>query len=330
MAPSFDVCLIDCAPTSDLRTVYAQSVINFVPGDAQTISSRVLASEAFAGLHFTGSTAVFDALWRSTAEHLPTYRNYPRLVGETGGKDFVLAHPSADVAMLSTALLRGAFEYQGQKCSAASRAYIPASLWPAVKTRLLDDLATVKVGDVADLANFMGAVIDARAFDRIAGYIGEAHHAGEASVLAGGGTNRETGYFVEPTVIEVDDPRFVTMREEIFGPVLSVYVYRDEQWRDVLKLVDETSPYALTGAVFAQERAAVVEASAALRFAAGNFYVNDKPTGAVVGQQPFGGARRSGTNDKAGSALNLLRWTSARTIKETYVPASEYMYPYMR
>jgi 1-pyrroline-5-carboxylate dehydrogenase len=304
-------------------------VINFVPGDAQTVSSVALESHAFAGLHFTGSTAVFDSLWRATAERLPSYRNYPRLVGETGGKDFVLAHASADVAALSTALLRGAFEYQGQKCSAASRAYVPVSLWPAVKAHLADDLATVKLGDVADFSNFMGAVIDRRAFERITGYIEQARHAGGASIVSGGGSDDRTGYFIQPTVIEVDDPQFVTMREEIFGPVLSVYVYPDAQWAEVLKLVDSTSPYALTGAVFAQDRAALVEASAALRFAAGNFYINDKPTGAVVGQQPFGGARRSGTNDKAGSALNLLRWVSPRTIKETYVPAHHYGYPGM-
>jgi 1-pyrroline-5-carboxylate dehydrogenase len=304
-------------------------VINFVPGDAQTVSSVALGSEAFAGLHFTGSTAVFDALWRATAERLPSYRSYPRLVGETGGKDFVLAHPSADVAALSTALLRGAFEYQGQKCSAASRAYVPASLWPAVKARLADDLATLPMGDVQDLGNFMGAVIDRKAYDRIAGYIAQARQARGASLVAGGGVDDRTGYFIQPTVIEVDDPQFVTMREEIFGPVLSVYVYPDAQWADVLKLVDSTSPYALTGAVFAQERGALIEASAALRFSAGNLYINDKPTGAVVGQQPFGGARRSGTNDKAGSALNLLRWVSPRTIKETYVPADQYAYPHM-
>ncbi|MBN3756856.1 L-glutamate gamma-semialdehyde dehydrogenase [Paraburkholderia sp. Tr-20389] len=304
-------------------------VINFLPGEASTVSSVALASEAFAGLHFTGSTAVFDSLWRAASERLATYRSYPRLVGETGGKDFVLAHPSADVPSLVIALLRGAFEYQGQKCSAASRAYIPASLWPAVKEQLLDQLATVSMGDVADFSTFMGAVIDRNAFDRIAGHIGRALDAGDAHVIAGGGCDDRTGYFIEPTVIQVDDPACVTMREEIFGPVLSVYVYRDEAWDDVLKLVDTTSPYALTGAVFAQDRAAIVDADRALRFAAGNFYVNDKPTGAVVGQQPFGGARRSGTNDKAGSALNLMRWVSPRTIKETYVPPTDYRYAHM-
>lgn len=304
-------------------------VINFVPGDAVTVSDAVLASPSFAGLHFTGSTAVFDALWRGVSERLPQFRNYPRLVGETGGKDFVLAHESADPTTLATALLRGAFEYQGQKCSAASRAYIPASLWPEVKERLLDEIATVKMGDVTDFQNFMGAVIDRKAFDRISGYIAAARESGTSKVITGGDANDKIGYFVPPTVIEVSDPKSVPMREEIFGPVLSVYVYPDASWKDVLKLVDETSPYGLTGAVFAHDRLAVKEAGDALRYAAGNFYVNDKPTGAVVGQQPFGGARRSGTNDKAGSALNLLRWTSPRTIKETYVPPSSYRYPHM-
>ncbi|WP_429557425.1 aldehyde dehydrogenase family protein [Paraburkholderia youngii] len=278
----------------------------------------------------TGSTAVFDNLWRSVSEQLPYYRSYPRLVGETGGKDFVLAHASADVDALSTALLRGAFEYQGQKCSAASRAYVPASLWPHVKARLLDDLSALKMGDVRDLSNFIGAVIDKRAYERVNGYIDTARRSGEASIIAGGQCDARKGYFVSPTVIEVLDPRFVTMQEEIFGPVLSVYVYRDEEWPEILKLVDQTSPYGLTGAVFATDRAAITEASAALKFAAGNFYVNDKPTGAVVGQQPFGGARRSGTNDKAGSILNLLRWVSPRAFKETHVPATDYRYPYMK
>ncbi|MGF6439694.1 L-glutamate gamma-semialdehyde dehydrogenase [Paraburkholderia youngii] len=305
-------------------------VINFVPGDAKTVSSVALSSLSFAGLHFTGSTAVFDNLWRAVSEQLPKYRSYPRLVGETGGKDFVLAHASADADALSTALLRGAFEYQGQKCSAASRAYVPASLWPRVKARLLDDLSTLKMGDVRDLSNFLGAVIDQRAYERINGYIDTARRSGEASIIAGGQCDARKGYFVSPTVIEVSDPRFVTMQEEIFGPVLSLYMYHDEEWREILKLVDETSPYRLTGAVFATDRAVINEASTGLRFAAGNFYVNDKPTGAVVGQQPFGGARRSGTNDKAGSILNLLRCVSPRTVKETYVPATDYRYPHMR
>jgi 1-pyrroline-5-carboxylate dehydrogenase len=304
-------------------------VINFVPGDAKGISDAVLASRSLAGIHFTGSTDVFDLLWRSTAEHLASYRTYPRLVGETGGKNFVLAHASADPATLSVALLRGAFEYQGQKCSAASRAYIPASIWPEVKQRLLDDIATLTMGDVAEFSHFMGAVIDRRAFERIKGYLERSHCDASSKVLAGGSYDDSIGYFVAPTVIQVTDPHAVTMRNELFGPVLSVFVYPDGQWCDVLSLVDTTSDYGLTGAIFAKERAAIRQASDSLRFAAGNFYVNDKPTGAVVGQQPFGGARRSGTNDKAGSILNLTRWVSARTIKETYVPVQGYAYPHM-
>jgi 1-pyrroline-5-carboxylate dehydrogenase len=306
-----------------------KGVINFVPGESVAISEAVLSSPAFAGLHFTGSTAVFDGLWRGVSARLSRYRNYPRLVGETGGKDFVLAHPSADPARLATGLLRGAFEYQGQKCSAASRAYIPASLWPAVKEQLLDQIATIKMGDVADLRNFMGAVIDRKAFNRISGHIASAAEGGSSKIITSGSPNDEVGYFVPPTIIETSDPNALTMQEEIFGPVLTVYVYADTSWKDVLKLVDETSPYALTGAVFARDRDAVRDAQETLRYAAGNFYINDKPTGAVVGQQPFGGARRSGTNDKAGSALNLLRWTSPRTIKETYVPPTSYGYPHM-
>lgn len=304
-------------------------VINFLPGDACTVSNAALTSPDFTGLHFTGSTAVFDTLWRGVAEHLEQYRNYPRLVGEAGGKDFILAHKSADVESLSVALLRGAFEYQGQKCSAASRAYIPASLWPILKERLLDDMATLKMGDVSDFSCFMGAVIDRRAFDRIKGHIARARNSTTATVLAGGICDDSTGYFVEPTIIQVMDPLAAIMTDEIFGPVLAVYIYPDDAWKDVLELVDKTSAYALTGAVFAEDRAALSEASGRLRFAAGNLYINDKPTGAVVGQQPFGGARRSGTNDKAGSMLNLLRWTSPRTIKETAVPARHYAYPHM-
>jgi 1-pyrroline-5-carboxylate dehydrogenase len=305
-------------------------VINFVPGDAAAISTQLIAHEHFAGLHFTGSTAVFDHLWRAASENLSNYRSYPRLVGETGGKDFVLAHPTANVDALATALVRGAFEYQGQKCSAASRAYIPRSLWPAVRDRLIADIESIRIGDVADFSNFMGAVIDEKAFQRITGYIQQAKDSDSARVLAGGVCDDSVGYFVTPTLIEVNDPDFVTMREEIFGPVLSVYVYEDNAWAQTLSLVDSTSPYALTGAVFAQERSAIISAKEALRFAAGNFYINDKPTGAVVGQQPFGGSRRSGTNDKAGSLLNLIRWTSPQTIKETMVPPVRYEYPYMQ
>ncbi|TXI81214.1 MAG: L-glutamate gamma-semialdehyde dehydrogenase [Cupriavidus sp.] len=303
-------------------------VINFVPGPAAAISAAVLDSPDFAGLHFTGSTEVFDDLWQQVAHRLSRYRGYPRLVGETGGKDFVVAHRSADAEAVAVALLRGAFEYQGQKCSAASRAYLPASLWPRIKARLLDDLGTLRMGDVEDLGNFMGAVIDRKAFQRIAGHIDGARAAGHA-ILAGGQYDDRHGYFVPPTVIQVSEPQAVTMREEIFGPVLSVMVYPDHAWTEVLSTVDATSPYALTGAVFATERAALEEAARCLRFSAGNFYLNDKPTGAVVGQQPFGGGRRSGTNDKAGSILNLQRWTSPRTLKETWVPATDYRYPHM-
>lgn len=304
-------------------------VINFVPGDAVQISTTVLAHRDLGGIHFTGSTAVFNSLWRNTAERLESYRNYPRLVGETGGKDFVLAHPSADLQALAVALLRGAYEYQGQKCSAASRAYVPKSLWLRLKPLLLDMIASIKMGDVTQFDTFMGAVIDAKAFARIKRYIDEARGRSGVSILAGGQCDDSVGYFVAPTLIEVSDAQDVLMREEIFGPVLTVYAYEDSQWRDVLKLVDTTSPYALTGAVFAQDRDALREANDALRYAAGNYYINDKPTGAVVGQQPFGGARASGTNDKAGSALNLLRWTSPRTLKENFDPPRAYPYPHM-
>lgn len=304
-------------------------VINFLPGDAQALSAELLSSEHFAGLHFTGSTAVFDQLWLQTAQNLPKYRGYPRLVGETGGKDFVLAHASADVDALVIALLRGAYEYQGQKCSAASRAYIPASLWPRVKTQLLDLIATIRMGDVTDFSNFMGAVIDRRAFKRLRGAVETARGDARARILTPGLPDDSVGFFVPPTLIELIDAGHRLMSEELFGPVLSVHVYEDARWDEILKQVDATSPYALTGAVFAQDRAALAEAGQALRYAAGNFYLNDKPTGAVVGQQPFGGARRSGTNDKAGSALNLLRWVSPRTVKETFVPPLDYRHPYM-
>jgi len=304
-------------------------VVNFVPGPAPVVSEVVLADRYLAGLHFTGSTEVFRALWQQVAAALPSYVGYPRLVGETGGKDFVLAHASADPDALAVGLLRGAFEYQGQKCSAASRAYIPDSLWPSLRERLQGMLAEVRVGDPADFRTFMGAVIDRRAFERISGYLAEARRAAGVRVLAGGGADAREGYFVEPTLLQVDDPGSRTMCEEIFGPVLSVYVYPEARWAETLALVDRTSPYALTGAVFAQDRAAVAAAQDALRYAAGNFYVNDKPTGAVVGQQPFGGGRASGTNDKAGSVLNLIRWTSPRAIKETFVPARTWRYPSM-
>src|SRR6266853_716952 len=304
-------------------------VINFVPGPSVQVSERLLADRAFAGIHFTGSTEVFQALWKQAAANLTSYTAYPRLVGETGGKDFILAHASADPDVLATGMVRGAFEYQGQKCSAASRAYIPDALWPAVRDRMLAMLAEVKVGDPADFRNFMGAVIDRKAFDKIKDYIDAAKQAPGVKVLFGGGADDTDGYFIEPTVLEAQDPAYRTMCEEIFGPVLSVHVYPAARWVETLRLVDQTSPYALTGAIFAQDRRVVEEAKTALRYAAGNFYVNDKPTGAVVGQQPFGGARASGTNDKAGSLLNLIRWVSPRTLKETFVPPRSFSYPFM-
>ena len=304
-------------------------VINFIPGPSARVSERLLADRAFAGIHFTGSTEVFQALWKQAAGNLTAYASYPRLVGETGGKDFILAHASADVDALATGMVRGAFEYQGQKCSAASRAYVPASLWPRVRDRMLEMLAEVKVGDPADFRNFMGAVIDRKAFDKIKAYIDAAKQAPGVKLLFGGGARDADGYFIEPTLLQADDPRYRTMCEEIFGPVLSVHVYPDARWTETLRIVDETSPYALTGGVFAQERGAVEQARQALRYAAGNFYVNDKPTGAVVGQQPFGGARASGTNDKAGSLLNLVRWVSPRAVKENFLPPRSFTYPFM-
>jgi 1-pyrroline-5-carboxylate dehydrogenase len=304
-------------------------VINFVPGDAATVSNRLLSDNRLAGVHFTGSTAVFQLLWRTVGERIAEYRGYPRLVGETGGKDFVIAHPSADPESLAVALVRGAFEYQGQKCSAASRAYIPQSLWPEVRDRAVAMIKDIKMGDVADFRNFMGAVIDAKSFEKLSGYLERARKDRGVTILAGGGSDSRKGYFIEPTLLQVKDPGYRTMCEELFGPVLTAYVYKDAEWRQTLRLVDGTSPYALTGSVFARDRAAVDDARTALRHAAGNFYINDKPTGAVVGQQPFGGARASGTNDKAGSILNLVRWVSARSIKETLVPPTDYRYPFM-
>jgi 1-pyrroline-5-carboxylate dehydrogenase len=304
-------------------------VINFIPGDAVEVSRAALADAGLAGIHFTGSTAVFQALWRTVGENLANYRAYPRIVGETGGKDFVLAHPSADIDALAVALVRGAYEYQGQKCSAASRAYVPASLWPRVKERTLAMIADLRMGDVRDFRNFMGAVIDQRAFERITGYLATARKDAGVTILAGGGGSAENGFFIEPTLIQAEDPKYRTMCDELFGPVLTLHVYPDQRWTETLALVDSTSPYALTGAVFAQDRRALAEADVALRHAAGNYYVNDKPTGAVVGQQPFGGARASGTNDKAGSILNLVRWVSPRSIKENFVPPRDYRYPFM-
>jgi len=304
-------------------------VINFVVGDSQQISARLLGDRQLAGIHFTGSTAVFQSLWRTVAEGLESYASYPRIVGETGGKDFIVAHPSADPQSLAVAMVRGAFEYQGQKCSAASRAYVPQSLWPEVKKRAVEMIAGIRMGDVADFRNFMGAVIDARSFAKLRGYLEAARKNRGVTVVAGGGADDKKGWFIEPTILHVKDPQYRTMCEELFGPVLTVYVYPDRAWKATLGLVNTTSPYALTGAVFAQDRRAVIEAGQALRQAAGNYYVNDKPTGAVVGQQPFGGARASGTNDKAGSWLNLIRWVSARSVKETLIPPTDYRYPFM-
>jgi 1-pyrroline-5-carboxylate dehydrogenase len=304
-------------------------VINFLPGSGLDIAPAAIDHPDFAGLHFTGSTAVFRDLWRRVAGNLDRYRNYPRLVGETGGKDFILAHPSADPQALVTAIVRGGYEYQGQKCSAASRVYVPESLWRGIKTPLCDTITSLPMGDVRDYKNFLAAVIKQAAFDRHAAAIAEAREARAARVLVGGETDSSRGWFVRPTLIQADDPDFRTMREELFGPIVTLHVYPDGGWTDALALVDRTSPYALTGAVFARERTVIDEARAALRHAAGNFYINDKPTGAVVGQQPFGGSRASGTNDKAGAAQNLIRWVSARTIKETFVPPHDHRYPFM-
>ncbi len=304
-------------------------VINFVPGPGGAVGDPVLASEHFAGIHFTGSTGTFQAMWRTIGNNIRSYRSYPRIVGETGGKDFVFAHPSAHAAALTTALVRGSFEYQGQKCSAASRAYIPRSLWPEVSAGLEKQVASIAMGTPLDFRNFMAAVIDRKAFGKITGAIDRAKQSTDAEILCGGGYDDAVGFFIEPTVIVVKDPRYETMREELFGPVLTIFVYEDAELDAALALCDTTSPYALTGAVFADDREAIVSMSAALRHAAGNFYINDKPTGAVVGQQPFGGGRASGTNDKAGSIFNLLRWTSQRSIKETFVPPTDYRYPFM-
>ncbi len=302
-------------------------VINFVPGDAVMISDYVLTHRDLAGVHFTGSTGVFNSMWKTIGANMAKYRGYPRIVGETGGKDFILAHPSADPQSVAVAIARGGFEYQGQKCSAASRAYIPRSIWGKVKESTLGMMAEIKQGDVRDFRNFLSAVIDKKAFDKISEYLADARK--NATILAGGNAHGEKGWFIEPTLVETADPSYRLMCEEIFGPVLTVHVYDDAKWHETLQVVDSTSPYALTGAVFSTDRMAVREALVGLRNAAGNFYINDKPTGAVVGQQPFGGARASGTNDKAGSRLNLLRWISPRTIKETFVPPVDYTYPFM-
>ena len=304
-------------------------VIQFIPGDSASTTRTLLDSKHLAGVHFTGSTPVFQSIWKDVAERLPTYRGYPRLVGETGGKDFIVAHPSADVEALVTGLIRGAFEYQGQKCSACSRTYIPRSLWPRVKQRMQEEIANLKVGDPADFSVFVGAVIDERAFKKHETLLNAVKSDAAITVHAGGSCDGSVGWFVQPTLLETSDPHHRIMREEFFGPILSAYVYEDEAWDEVLTLIDETAEYALTGAIFARDRAAVIQAEGKLRHAAGNYYVNDKCTGAVVGQQPFGGGRASGTNDKAGSLLNLYRWVSARTVKEVGNPPTNWRYPYL-
>ena len=304
-------------------------VINLITGNSGMVTDTLLASPDFAGVHFTGSTGVFNDIWAKIGQNISKYKTYPRIVGETGGKDFVLAHPSSIPAAVATALSRGAFEYQGQKCSAASRAYIPKSIWPEVKELLLKDIASMKMGSPEDPSNFLSSVISETSFDKLAKYIDEANAASDAEVIAGGKYDKSNGYFIDPTVILTTNPKYDTMCTELFGPVLTIHVYEDAKWAETLKLVDETSPYALTGAIFSQDRYAIEEATKALVNSAGNFYINDKPTGAVVGQQPFGGARASGTNDKAGSVLNLLRWVSPRTIKETFVPPTDYRYPFL-
>lgn len=304
-------------------------VINLVFVDGPTIGDACFNHPSFAGVHFTGSTGVFQTMWRTIGANIEKYHSYPRIVGETGGKDFVIAHPSADPDVVVTALLRGAFEYQGQKCSAASRAYLPSNLAGEIKEKLLDGIRSLKMGTVEDFSNFINAVIDEKAFDSIARYIEGAKADPDSEILIGGGCDKSKGYFIEPTVIEAKKPKVATMCEEIFGPVLTIYTYEADDWEGALKLVDGTSPYALTGAVLARDRSAIETATRVLRHAAGNFYINDKPTGAVVGQQPFGGGRASGTNDKAGSQLNLYRWLSARTIKETFEPPTDYRYPFL-
>lgn len=304
-------------------------VINMVMGDSGMVSDVVLSNPHLAGVHFTGSTGVFNDIWKTIGTNIATYKTYPRIVGETGGKDFIIAHPSANPVQVAVGIARGAFEFQGQKCSAASRVYVPQSLWPAVQTQLESDLKSMKMGSPEDMSNFITAVISEASFDKLARYIDQAKKDSDAEVIMGGNYDKSKGYFIEPTVILTSNPKYATMETELFGPVVTIYVYEDAKWSETLKLVDETSEYALTGAVFSQCRYAVEEATVALQNAAGNFYINDKPTGAVVGMQPFGGARGSGTNDKAGSAQNLLRWASVRTIKETFVTPEDYKYPFL-
>ena len=327
------------ARTSLLSSYYIQKlleeaglppgVINFITGNSAEITRQVFTNPAFGGVHFTGSTPVFQSMWTAVGENIDAYDGYPRVVGETGGKDFIIAHSSADPEAVISAIIRGAFEYQGQKCSAASRVYLPESLWDRVKDTLIEKTERISMGDVRDFRNFMGAVIDRAAYDKITGYIERAHASADSEIVAGGTFDDSKGYFIRPTIVLAKKPDVECMCDEIFGPVVTVYVYPDAEWSETLTLVDQTGEYALTGAVFSRDRKALLEANRALRFAAGNYYINDKPTGAVVGQQPFGGARASGTNDKAGSKMNLLRWVSARTIKETFVSPTAYSYPYM-
>lgn len=334
-----NVSLLKPAATSVLSAYYIvklleaaglpPGVINFIPGSGQKIGDVVFNDPNFAGLHFTGSTQVFQSMWKIIGNNINKYKTYPRIVGETGGKDFVFAHSSANVRGLATALIQGSFEYQGQKCSAASRAYIPKSIWPELKKILVNELKRLKTGPVTDFTNYNNAVIDKAAFDSIVSYIEYAKNAKDAEIIVGGKYNDKVGYFINPTIIVTTNPKFKTMEEEIFGPVLTIHVYDDSKFEETLKICDQTSPYALTGAIFAEDRQAIVAADKILKHAAGNFYINDKPTGAVVGQQPFGGARASGTNDKAGSFLNIVRWVSPRTIKESFVPRKDFRYPFM-
>jgi 1-pyrroline-5-carboxylate dehydrogenase len=304
-------------------------VINVVFGDAQMITDTVLASPDFAGIHFTGSTNIFQSIWAKIGTNIHIYKTYPRIVGETGGKDFIVAHPSANVKQVATGIVRGAFEFQGQKCSAASRAYVPQSIWAELKKQLVTDVKSMKMGSPEDFGNFITAVIHEGSFDKLASFIDQAKKDSDAEIIVGGNYDKSVGYFIEPTIIVTTNPHYTTMETELFGPVMTIFVYEDAKWEETLKLVDATSPYALTGAVFSKDRYAIEQATVALQNAAGNFYINDKPTGAVVGMQPFGGARASGTNDKAGSALNLLRWASPRTIKETFVTPEDYRYPFL-
>jgi len=304
-------------------------VINLIYVDGPTAGEIIFKHPDFAGIHFTGSTGVFQHVWKTIGENITRYKSYPRIVGETGGKDFVIAHKSANPKAVAVGLVRGSFEYQGQKCSAASRAYIPSNIWEDVKKYMLEDLADMKMGGTEDFTNFINAVIDEKSFDKIAKYIADAKSNPIVEIISGGNCDKSKGYFIEPTVIVTKDPMYTTMCEEIFGPVLSIYVYHEDHFEEALELVDKTSPYALTGAIFSQDRYAIEFAAQKLKNAAGNFYINDKPTGAVVGQQPFGGARASGTNDKAGSMINLLRWVSPRTIKETFVSPEDYRYPFL-